>query len=52
MIYTIILGPNIMGPLPDNSDIYIQETLKGGYNLMKSPIHTPLRVKGRFSVLT
>ena len=39
--FAIILGPNIMGPVPENSDIYIQETLKGGYNLMKSPIHTP-----------
>ena len=48
MNFAIILGPNIMGPVPENSDIYIQETLKGGYNLMKSPIHTPLKKKEGF----
>ena len=49
--FTIILGPNIMGPVPENFDIYIPETLKGGYHLMKSLIHTPLEKKKGFLFL-
>ena len=50
MLFIMILSPNLLGPEQENSDNYIQKTLKGGYNLMKSPIHTP-QEKERISVL-